>query len=740
MKQSGSKDTKGKREKSSGSSKKISVDSEDVKREQKLQAILLADSFERNFRPITLESPKVLLPLVNVPMLEYTIEFLAQNGVEELFIFCVWHAAILQDYISKAKWSSSISVRCITSTACSSAGDALRELDSMAVIRSDPFILISGDVISNMDLKKAIAFHKEKRKSDPNAIITVSLKPVQSKGAAGARPLFDDLVVALDKGTNQLLLFDDNYHKSDVKLPIQILKEHSGIVYRTDLLDCHVDICSPEFMLQFSDNFDYQDIRKDFIRNEVLNWELGMHVYGYMIQNEYAARVHDPRTYHYICRDIVTRWVYPIVPDSQIIPGSAYSHDKSYVYKESNTKISRSAIIGDSVVLGRGCEIQDGSVVNRTIIGAGCIVSKNCNIQNSHLWEGVIVESDVKISHSIICNGAVIKSGAVISRGCIISYGVIIGENVKLPEFTRVSIKADTEDSSSQIIKEYDYEIVGKDGSGFAWSNENFEDTNDDYDDDDDISVTEYPIKSKTEILQGHSLGSHELEKWKRNLWSVMPIPINEDIDSDIENDEDLPYESNDGIDFGISSKLSISPPQSTDKDLSDLITSGFADGHSPENLLLEIKGYKFAHNKTYADCLRGILGAMLKTCVTADNIKQTISKVSETFKNNGRGYIIVKCLIQDESDEFVVIESVEECILLPINISTLYPVFRYIIQVMYDSDLLSEASILKWINSRKNSNDIMKMRLFNEQAVQEFVDWIQNDEDDDEDGDEDED
>ena len=60
------------------------ADHEDVKRDQKLQAILLADSFSRTFRPITLECPKVLLPLVNVPMLEYTIEFLSQNGVEEV--------------------------------------------------------------------------------------------------------------------------------------------------------------------------------------------------------------------------------------------------------------------------------------------------------------------------------------------------------------------------------------------------------------------------------------------------------------------------------------------------------------------------------------------------------------------------------------------------------------------------------------------------------------------------------
>ena len=45
---------------------------------------MLADSFTRNFRPITLDIPKVLMPLVNIPMIEYTLEFLISNGVEEV--------------------------------------------------------------------------------------------------------------------------------------------------------------------------------------------------------------------------------------------------------------------------------------------------------------------------------------------------------------------------------------------------------------------------------------------------------------------------------------------------------------------------------------------------------------------------------------------------------------------------------------------------------------------------------
>ena len=163
---------------------------------------------------------------------------------------------MVQKYINSKKWPSSVTVTCLSSTACLSAGDALREIDAMGVIRSDPFILISGDVVTNMNLKAAIAVHKERKRVDSNTIMTVTFKKIQRN--ASVEPVLDDLVVALDSNTNQLLLFENELLKKDVTIPLEIMVDHPGLAIRTDLLDCHVDICSPELLLQFSDNFDYQ--------------------------------------------------------------------------------------------------------------------------------------------------------------------------------------------------------------------------------------------------------------------------------------------------------------------------------------------------------------------------------------------------------------------------------------------------------------------------------------------------
>jgi hypothetical protein len=48
------------------------------------KAVVLADCFPARFAPVTQTKPKVLLPLVNVPLLEYTLEFLASQAVEDV--------------------------------------------------------------------------------------------------------------------------------------------------------------------------------------------------------------------------------------------------------------------------------------------------------------------------------------------------------------------------------------------------------------------------------------------------------------------------------------------------------------------------------------------------------------------------------------------------------------------------------------------------------------------------------
>lgn len=69
------------------------------KREEPLQAVVFADSFETRFNPFTLERPRCLLPLANTPLIEYTLEFLAGAGVEEVYLYCGNHTDAVEEYL-----------------------------------------------------------------------------------------------------------------------------------------------------------------------------------------------------------------------------------------------------------------------------------------------------------------------------------------------------------------------------------------------------------------------------------------------------------------------------------------------------------------------------------------------------------------------------------------------------------------------------------------------------------------
>ena len=116
-----------------------------------IQAVVLADSFSNTFRPLTLEVPKVLLPLVNVPMLEYTLEWLASQNVDEIFVLCCAHAEMIDQYLQTTRWHACTSpkIHISRSDTVTSAGDALREIYERVrrgSARSSPTLCLTGQL------------------------------------------------------------------------------------------------------------------------------------------------------------------------------------------------------------------------------------------------------------------------------------------------------------------------------------------------------------------------------------------------------------------------------------------------------------------------------------------------------------------------------------------------------------------------------------------------------------------
>eukprot|EP00934_Nitzschia_sp_Nitz4_P001265 Nitzschia sp. Nitz4//scaffold241_size29735//26973//29459//NITZ4_008032-RA/size29735-processed-gene-0.4-mRNA-1//1//CDS//3329543793//1265//frame0 len=485
------------------------VDAEEGEK-PKLQAVLLADSFLTTFEPLSLDRPKVLCPLNNVALLDYAMDSLAANGVEEVFVVCTrdeLETHLLGSSSSSATnttaetkqrlWKGKIHMECIKDSSLTNAGDALRELYKRNVIQSDPFILAFGDVITNMDLTQAMVEHRERHAKDSAAIMTVILNPVGGHGTQGQQQMMssiqsplDDLVVALeaappasDTSSNgsheqrRVLWYDNQASQSNISLPCSFFAAHSGVEVRTDLLDTGVYICSPDVLGRFEDEFDFLDISNDFIHNCVAEEEEGLQtrIYAHLLSSsktpEYAARIVDLQTYHAVSQDLLQRWCYPMVPDnnlqrhspsdqeassggaSQVFYKSSTrqsmmgSNDK-YLYKEvcHPGRVARSAVVQGPGMLGSLTVVDENAKVVSTVVGSRVTIGPKAVVEESHIWDNAVIEEGAKVVQSILSRNCKIGANAVISKGCVIGEGCIIGPDVVLPENTRITLQEEEED------------------------------------------------------------------------------------------------------------------------------------------------------------------------------------------------------------------------------------------------------------------------------------------------------
>jgi hypothetical protein len=118
---------------------------------------ILADSFNKRFMPVSLELPRALVPLVNVPLIDYSIEMLMSSGIETIYVVCVTHADKIQAHVNASQWAANI--KCIVSTTAQTVGDALRRIQDENVIETD-FVLCHADVVGNIPLQHILTQHR----------------------------------------------------------------------------------------------------------------------------------------------------------------------------------------------------------------------------------------------------------------------------------------------------------------------------------------------------------------------------------------------------------------------------------------------------------------------------------------------------------------------------------------------------------------------------------------------------
>ncbi|KAM9315615.1 translation initiation factor eIF2B subunit epsilon [Gastrophryne carolinensis] len=670
-----------------------------------LQAVLIADSFNKRFYPITKDRPRALLPLANVALIDYTLEFLTATGVKETFVFCCWMANDIKEHLRKSKWcqpTSSNVVRVVTSELYRSLGDVLRDVDAKSLARSD-FVLVTGDVVSNINIEAALEEHRTRRKLEKNvSVMTMILK--ESSPGHRTRCQEDDVIIAMDSNTKRVLLYQKSQDLKRYQFPMSIFQSKANeIELRHDLLDCHISICSPQVAQLFTDNFDYQT-RDDFVRGILVNEEiLGNQIHLHVTKEEYGARVSNLSMYEAATLDILCRWLYPITPEMNFTDHDKqnYTHSRHNIYRGSEVSRGHGSVLHENVLIGGGTTIGDECSIRNASIGRNSRIGDRVVLDNVYIWDGVQIEDDVTIKSSIICNNVIVKKRVEIDPHCVLTSKVIVGPDLKLPENTVISlhhpdeVEEDDDEFSDDAanckeqerlkVKVYNKTEVGSEGEGYVWKS----------------------LDMVDEMA--------EEEQLLRSLWG---LTIRNEEDSDCDSGKSAVSEQTDS--------RPASPLLDDIKvfynELVGTLQRGVEENISCDNLVLEINSLKFAYNISLAEVMQILCKVVLEFPLQQMNgvldvspycsvLLPLLQKWTPLFKN----------YTKRAADHLCCLEALEEFFG---DHEPLSAAIAKVLMVFYQQDVLAEEMILRWFSQANLADKGRKLR--KKQALQKFIQWLE--------------
>ncbi|CAK9832834.1 Translation initiation factor eIF-2B subunit epsilon [Anthophora retusa] len=381
-----------------------------------IQAVVLADDFVTSLTPVQDIFPSILMPVINVPLLDYLVETLIKSRVQELFLYCSNHVDLIRTYVKEKKWLR-ITISLIISDGCTSFGDALRDIDTKGSIRGN-FILIRGDAFINANLASLINNHCANVKKDKGATMTMVLRNLGSMNDSCLKR--EACLVVSDNSSKKILYYSKlRNDEKKVKLELNWFLNHNEIEINTCFLDTHVYLCSPSVLPLFSDNFDFQTM-EDFIRGVLINEEiLNSRIYWQQLNPEdYSLPIVSWNAYHTLNRDILNRHCFPLTLNA--IPFlKNFIYMPRCTYKHKNATLAKGCILEKDSILCQNSILGNNTFVTRSVIGHDCSVGSNVTIVNSYILSNSIIEDNCTVANSVVFPSCVIRQNAQIN-GCIL--------------------------------------------------------------------------------------------------------------------------------------------------------------------------------------------------------------------------------------------------------------------------------------------------------------------------------
>lgn len=355
-----------------------------------MQAIILAGGNGTRLRPLTQELPKPMVPVLNKPLMEYTVELLKKYGIQEIGVTLKFLPQHIKNYFgSGEKWESKITYF-EEDTPLGTAG-SVKAAENFI---QDTFLVISGDALTNIDISKILTYHKS-----INADVTIVLSKQENPLEYG---------VVLTDTDGRITSFSEKPQWENVV---------------TNTVNTGIYIIEKKVLEKIPANkmFDFSNDLFPLLLKENAN------MYGY-ITEDYWSDLGTPEAY--------------LKAQADLLSGSVFGQAMGSVFEE-NVSLSEEAKITAPVYIGKNTVISGKcSIGPYAVIGSGCII-ENSRVENAVLWNSAVLsQSDcvnsimgenTKAEQTLFGGNNIVGSGVVLNRNTQMMAGAAVFNNIEIP-------------------------------------------------------------------------------------------------------------------------------------------------------------------------------------------------------------------------------------------------------------------------------------------------------------------
>ncbi|MEP6945633.1 MAG: NDP-sugar synthase [Acidobacteriota bacterium] len=346
-----------------------------------MQAVILAGGKGTRLRPLTVYTPKPIVPVINRPFLLYQLDILKKAGIVDITLSLSYQPDKIELVLGDGS-EFGVNLRFITEPNPLGTGGAYRfAADELR----ETTVVLNGDVLTDFDLSKILAQHAESK-----AEATLALMPVENPAAYG--------LVETDKESRVLRFLEKPKPEQIAELGINTI--NAGIyILEPTILD----------LIPKGENrsFEYD------IFPEILSHKKPF--FAYIMSGEYWCDIGTPTSY--------------LAAHQDFLDGTI---DGFEIDRSQHSDIATSAAVDSRSVLGEGCVIKPGARVTNSVLGPGVQVEEKGVVENSVVW------AHTRIASSADIRSAIIGRSCHIGRNATVSPGAVIGDKTTLTDYTRV--------------------------------------------------------------------------------------------------------------------------------------------------------------------------------------------------------------------------------------------------------------------------------------------------------------